>query len=127
LEIENKPYVELMAEWGEEEDYNNVRYFMEDSNKSSPFQVDEVTKFCSGWSPESLERNTGNQDSVAWLDDRSSECGEVRSRIHQNPLTPSGLYKELKKKVRTVPFYLNVGRLNRALTLFVEISDYADS
>ena len=110
LENENKSY--LQSEWGED---LNVRDFMKGSSKVSPFQVEEVTKFCSGLSLESLEGNTSNQGFVAWLDDRSKERGEVRSRIHQNPLTASGLYKELKKKVRTFTYYLKLEKLTRTL------------
>jgi hypothetical protein len=109
-EIENKPYIEVRAEIGLEEnvetcaepneDESIVRTFMRGRHESD-VRADRVEAFCFGANLELLQAEKGkcSETAVAWLDERSFEAGKSRSRVKPGPLTASGLYKELKKPV----------------------------
>ena len=109
-EIENKPYIEVRAELGLEENVETcaepseneslVRAFMRGRHESD-VRADRVEAFCFGADLELLqaEEGKGSETVVAWLDERSFEAGKSRSRTKSGPLTAIVLYKELKTPV----------------------------
>ena len=115
--IENKPYIEARAELVVEDDEESsaepgegesvILTFMRGPDESGvclPL-VDKVEDFCFGANLESLRAEEGEDSEplVAWLDERSFAGEKGCSRTHRGPLTARGLYKELKKPVRSDP------------------------
>ena len=95
---ENVPYIEVAAL---DHDETMVECFMQDPERyhdGISHQVDLVTQFCRGTSLRTIQEQ---QDAplVALVDERSFEHGKCLPRAYQGPLTASGLYELLKKKV----------------------------
>jgi hypothetical protein len=76
----------------------------EDEGPVPSFKTLEIEEYCEGASLDDLESGAGSagQRRQAWLDDRSCDGppGSLRVREYENPLTPTGLYRRLKLRVR---------------------------
>jgi hypothetical protein len=76
----------------------------EDEGSVPSFKTLEIEEYCEGATLDDLESGAGcaGQRRLAWLDDRS--CDDPPStlsvREYENPLTATGLYRHLKKRVR---------------------------
>jgi len=83
----------------------DIGILVQEEGSSAPsFKTLEIEEYCEGATLDDLESGAGcaGQRRLAWLDDRS--CDDSPStlsvREYENPLTATGLYRLLKKRVR---------------------------
>jgi hypothetical protein len=77
-------------------------FFIDFRDTTAPLEVDVVESFCQGTNLEYVEKGKGSAGSLrkVWLDDRNSPGfeGSGDTRVHENPLTATGLLRALAKK-----------------------------
>lgn len=100
-------YDNRLVDVTKEEATNNVRdnleiFFAPSGNMESQFEVEEIKSFCKGQSVTEVIQAQGpaGQDRIAWIDDRSMKAaleGSTYAREYKNPLSATGLFRELDK------------------------------
>lgn len=65
--------------------------------------IEDVQRYCEGANDENVESGVGDAGALrnAWLDQRNSPYlnGSGNAREHENPLTATGLFRQLKRPV----------------------------
>ena len=82
---------------------DTMTIFLECDTNLVPPDIEDVQRYCEGANDENVESGVGDAGALqnAWLDERNSPHlnGSGHTRKHENPLTATGLFRQLKRPV----------------------------